>query len=77
MKLVGIQKIWEIGKTPVVTIPKEAREQIKLLKPGNYVEVYIEGDKLIIKPIDLSEYRKKVEESIKSVIDHASRREKI
>ena len=69
MELVGIQKIWEIGKTPVITIPKEAREQVKALKPGNYARVYIEDNKLIIEPIDLSEYRKRAAESIKSAID--------
>jgi len=69
MELVGIQKIWEIGKTPVITIPKEAREQVKALKPGNYARVYIEDNKLIIEPIDLSEYRKKMVEQVKSVID--------
>ena len=77
MELVGIQKIWRIGKAPVITIPKDAREQIKALKVGNYVRVYVEDNKLIIEPIDLSEYRKKVEESIKRVINSASRREKI
>lgn len=69
MELVGIQKIWEIGKTPVLTIPRDAREQIKALRPGNYVKVYVEGSRLIIEPIDLSEYRKKVAESIKSAVE--------
>ena len=69
MELVGIQKIWRIGKAPVITIPKDAREQIKALKVGNYVRIYIEDNKLIIEPVDLSEYRKKVAESVKSIVE--------
>ena len=69
MELVGIQKIWRIGKAPVITIPKDARDQIKALKVGNYVKVYVEDNKLIIEPIDLSEYRKKVAESVKSIVE--------
>ena len=69
MELVGIQKIWKIGKAPVITIPKDAREQIKALKVGNYVRVYVEDNKLIIEPIDPSEFGKKIEESVKSIVE--------
>jgi len=53
MSDVVIQKIWEIGKTPVITIPASARARIKLLQPGNYVKIYIEKDKLVIEPLPL------------------------
>jgi len=69
MELIAVQKIWKIGKAPVVTIPKEVREAIPGLTPGNYVKVYVSRGKMVIEPIDFSEYRKKVAESVKSIVE--------
>jgi len=52
MSDVVVQRVWVVGKTPVVTIPKEAREKIPDLAPGNYVKVYTDGKKLIIEPME-------------------------
>ena len=47
-----IQKVWEVGGATVVTIPKKVQEKIPGLSAGNYVQIYIEEDRLVIEPVE-------------------------
>ena len=50
-KLRAIQEIGA-GKTKYISIPKEFSEKLKL-KGGDYVEVILKGDIIILKPLKL------------------------
>ena len=52
MNKIIIQKIWKVGNALVITIPREARKKIPELTPGNYVQIYIEEDRLVIEPVE-------------------------
>jgi len=72
-----VQKIWEVGKTPVVTIPKEVRMAIPDLTPGNYVKVYISRGKMVVEPFDVKKHSKNIARAIREFIEDANRREEI
>lgn len=52
MKELGIQKVWFVGKTPVLTIPAEVRPLDRAFSQGGYVRVYAEGKRIIIEPVE-------------------------
>ncbi len=50
-----IQKLWKIGDSIVVTIPKEVRDKFPKLKAGAYVKMDVKENKIVLELVKIEE----------------------
>jgi AbrB family looped-hinge helix DNA binding protein len=61
MRIVKIAKVTSNDSTELIYIPKEIRQALKLNK-GVYVKLTVEGQRLIVEPLELQMTTKQVSE---------------